>query len=173
MVLFYQKGPRTKCISLTAKCFASAVAQYHALSICRVLVDSNQLLSIYSFILSTCPAHNVTNFIDFGWFRQLFRALLLLKYSSLDDYNSESRKDIKKQYTGIFLISTGLSNSAIKKPFHLHLKVMSTHGQICSDLFVIRSTVVRIHSVYMGLVQNWNGTMPYEFTFISGPIGAR
>ena len=30
--------------------------------------------------------------------------------------------------------------------------------------------MVRIDSVYTGLVVNWNGTVPYRVTFISGPI---
>ena len=36
-------------------------------------------LSLYSFFPSACPAHDVTNFIDFDWLQHLFRALLDLK----------------------------------------------------------------------------------------------
>ena len=34
---------------------------------------------IYFFIQSTYPAHDITNFIAFDWFWQLFRALFDLK----------------------------------------------------------------------------------------------
>ena len=34
----------------------------------------------------------------------------------------------------------------------------------------IGSTMVRIHSVYTAPVRNWNGTIPYGITLISGPI---
>ena len=38
------------------------------------------LLPIYFFIPSICPAHDdVTNFIDFDWFQQLFGAFFDLK----------------------------------------------------------------------------------------------
>ena len=49
-------------------------------------------------------------------------------------------------------------------------KAMSTRDRICSDPFGIGSTMVRIHSVYMGPVRNWNGTVPYGIPVISGPI---
>ena len=35
---------------------------------------------------------------------------------------------------------------------------------------MFRSVWDRIHSVYMGPVPNWNGTVPYWITSISGPI---
>ena len=34
----------------------------------------------------------------------------------------------------------------------------------------IGSVLYRIHSVYTEPVRNWNGTVPYGITFISGPI---
>ena len=33
MLLFHQKGTETECVTLTTKCFASAVAQDHVLSV--------------------------------------------------------------------------------------------------------------------------------------------
>ena len=39
----------------------------------------HELLPIYFFIPSACPAHDVTNFIDFDWFRQSFWQLFDLK----------------------------------------------------------------------------------------------
>ena len=54
---------------------------------------------------------------------------------------------------------------------HLWIETATfTRDRICSDLFGIKSTMVRIHSVYMGPVRNWNGTAPYGITFKSGPI---
>ena len=51
-----------------------AVANGRTLLLWKVLLGSEEvlkvLLPIYFFILSTCPAHDVTNFIDFDWFRQ-------------------------------------------------------------------------------------------------------
>ena len=49
-------------------------------------------------------------------------------------------------------------------------KATFTRDQICSDPFGIGSTMVRIHSVYTGPIRNWNGTVPYGITFISGLI---
>ena len=61
----------------------STVANGPPLPLWKVSLDSEELLmSCYLFIFfipSTCPAHDVTNFIDFDWFRQLFRALFDLK----------------------------------------------------------------------------------------------
>ena len=53
-----------------------------------------ELLPIYFFIPSTCPTHDVTNFIDFDWFRHFFGHW---NYSSLNRYNSGTRTDIKKR----------------------------------------------------------------------------
>ena len=39
----------------------------------------DSLATVENIVWSTCPAHDVTNFIDFDWFRQLFRALFDLK----------------------------------------------------------------------------------------------
>ena len=50
------------------------------------------------------------------------------------------------------------------------IKATFTRDRICSDLFGIRSTLVRIHSVYTGAVLNWDGMLPHRITFISGPI---
>ena len=47
---------------------------------------------------------------------------------------------------------------------------MFTRDRICLDLFGIGSTMVQMHSVYTGPVRNWNGTVPYGITFISGPF---
>ena len=76
---------------------------------------TDELLPIYCFIPSTCPAHDVTNFIDFDWFRQFFGHFLIWNYSSLNLYSSGTRRDIKKRWTVIFLIFATLSNSAIKE----------------------------------------------------------
>ena len=43
-------------------------------------------------------------------------------------------------------------------------KATFTLDQICSDPFGIGSTLVRIHSVYTGLVRNPNGTVPHKIT---------
>ena len=42
-----------------------------------------------------------------------------------------------------------------------------------SDPFRTGSAMVRIHSVCMGQVRNWNSTVPYEITLISGFIWYR
>ena len=54
----------------------------------------------------------------------------------------------------------------------MQIKATFTRDQICLDpyAFGIGSTVGRIHSVYMGPVRNWTGTVPCRITFISGPI---
>ena len=39
-----------------------------------------------------------------------------------------------------------------------------------SDMFRSVSTKVWVHSVYTGPVQNWNSTVSFGITFISGPI---
>ena len=58
----------------------------------------DESLSIYFFIpASTCPAHDVTNFIVFDWFWQLLFALLIWNYSSSNPYNSGTRREIKKR----------------------------------------------------------------------------
>ena len=36
------KGPGTDCVTLITKCFVSAVAPDHALSVCRIFVDSDE-----------------------------------------------------------------------------------------------------------------------------------
>ena len=51
-----------------------------------------------------------------------------------------------------------------------HILVTFTRDHISSDQFGIGSTMVQIHSVYKGSARNWNGTVPYGITFISGPI---
>ena len=33
ILLFHQKWPETECVTLTTECFASAVAQFHVLSV--------------------------------------------------------------------------------------------------------------------------------------------
>ena len=53
-IIISLRGPRTECVALTTKCFASAAA---------TVID--ELLSTHLFIASTCPAHDVLNFIDF------------------------------------------------------------------------------------------------------------
>ena len=40
----------------------------------------------------------------------------------------------------------------------------------CLNPFGIGSIRVRVHSVYMEPVRNWNGTVRYGITFISGPV---
>ena len=52
----------------------------------------------------------------------------------------------------------------------VYTKATFTRDPICSDPFWIGSTMVRIHSVYTGPVRNWNSSVPYRITFISGPI---
>ena len=44
----------------------------------------------------------------------------------------------------------------------LKSKAMFTQNRKCSDAFGIRSTLVRIHSVYTRLVRICNGTVPYR-----------
>ena len=60
------------------------------------------------------------------------------------------------------------------KKFHTisyHLGYVYTGSDLIgSDPFRIGSTMVRIHSVSIGLVRNWNSKVPYGITFISGPI---
>ena len=55
----------------------------------------------------------------FYWFWLILTAyfgqFLIWNYSSLNLYNSGTRKDIKKRQTAIFLIFAALSNSGIKK----------------------------------------------------------
>ena len=104
-------------------------------SFTRVWQGINELLPIYFFIPSTCPAfirtveikglNDLTNFIDFDWFRQSFDHFSIWNYSSLNRCNSGTRRDIKK------LIFAGLSNSAIKT-FHFHFKT-------CSDQILTKS----------------------------------
>ena len=55
----------------------SAVANGRPLRLWKVSLGSDEVLMCYYlfFIPPICPAHDVTIFIDFDWFRQLFRAL--------------------------------------------------------------------------------------------------
>ena len=41
-IIISLKRPGTECVTLTTKCFASAVAQGHVLAVRRVLVDSHE-----------------------------------------------------------------------------------------------------------------------------------
>ena len=82
-----------------------------------LIVMSTELLSIHFFIPSTCPTHDVTNFIDFDWFWQSFWPFFIWSYSSLNRYNFGTKRDIKKRWTAMFLIFAALSNSEIKKHF--------------------------------------------------------
>ena len=67
----------TECVTLTTKFFALAVAQDHFLSEeVWLTLMSNWWVIVYS---SSCPAHDVIDFIDFDWFRQSFWPLFDLK----------------------------------------------------------------------------------------------
>ena len=61
----------------------STVANGSPLPLWKVSLDSDELLMSYYlfifFIPSTCPAHDMTNFINFDWCRHVFRALFGLK----------------------------------------------------------------------------------------------
>ena len=59
---------------------------------------------------------------------------------------------------------------ALRPRIPVNIKPTFTRDRICSDPFENGSTMVRIHLDYTGLVRNWNGIVPYGFTFISGPI---
>ena len=60
------------------------------------ILTSNWWVVVYScFHPINCPAHDVTNFIDSDWFRQLFAHFLIWNYSYLNLYNSRTRRDIK------------------------------------------------------------------------------
>ena len=58
-IIISLKGPGTERVTLTAKSFASAVAQDFLSEEFWLILMTNRF-----FIPSTCPSHNVTNFID-------------------------------------------------------------------------------------------------------------
>ena len=62
-ITFSLKKPGTEYVILTIKCFASAVAQDRALSVGRVLFDSDeQLMSYCIFIFSSDqPVHHMSS----------------------------------------------------------------------------------------------------------------
>ena len=64
-------------------------------------------------------SQNLLILIDFDSFIGHF---LIWNYSPLNLYNSGTRRDIKKQSTAFILVFAALSNSVIKKTFHLHFK---------------------------------------------------
>ena len=92
----------------------STVANGRPLHLWKVSLGFDELLMSYYLFTFSCPAHDVTNFIDFDWFRQLFGHFLIWNYSPLYLYSSGTRRDIKKRYTAIFLIFAAFSNLAIK-----------------------------------------------------------
>ena len=98
------KRSGTKYAAQKINFLTSVVANGRPFPLWKVSLGSDEvlmsLLPIYFFIPSACPAQDVTNFIDFDWFRhfdKVFDHLLIWNYSSLNRYNSGTRRDIKKR----------------------------------------------------------------------------
>ena len=82
---FQLRRSGTKYAAQKINFLTSTVANGRPLPIWKVSHGSDKfLMSYYLFIFipSTCPAHEVTNFIDFDWFWQLFCPLFDLKLLS-------------------------------------------------------------------------------------------
>ena len=70
-------------------------------------------------------------------------------------------------------LSSFIMSLPVRTTNETSLRAMFIWDQICSDQFRIGFSLVRIRSVYTGLVRNWNGVVLHRITFINEPIGTR